>query len=59
MGEEDSLFVLAEAVITAFSAAAIGPLKFDQTNRSDGTEANNAPILLLGRTSNLGSEDMV
>ena len=49
-GEEDSLFVLAEAVIPAVSAGSIGPLTFDQTNRADGAEANDAPILLSGRT---------
>ena len=58
-GEEDSLFVLAEAVIPSVSAGAIGPLTFDQTNRADGAEANDAPTLLSGRTSNLRSEDMV
>ena len=58
-GEEDSLFVLAEAVIPAVSAGTIGPLTFDQTNRADGAEANDAPILLSGRTSNLRSEDIV
>ena len=52
-GEEDSLFVLAEAVIPAVSAGAIFPLIFDQTNRADGAEENDAPILLSGRTSNL------
>ena len=57
--EEDILFVLAEAVIPAVSAGAIGPLTFDQTNRADGVEANDAPILLSGRTSNIRSEDMV
>ena len=58
-GEEDSLFVLVESVIPAVSAGAIGPLTFDQTNRADGAEANYAPILLSGRTSNIRSEDMV
>ena len=53
--EEDSLFVLAEAVIPAVSAGVIGTLTFDQTNRADGAEANVAPILLSGRTSNLCS----
>ena len=57
--EEDSLFVLAEAAIPTVSAVAIGPLTFDQTNRADGAEANDAPILISGRTSNLRSEDMV
>ena len=58
-GEEDSLFLLEEAVIPTVSAGAIGPLTVDQTNRSDGAESNDAPILLSGRTSNLRSEDMV
>ena len=58
-GEEDSLFVLAEDVIPAVSAGAIGPLTFDQTNRADGVEANDASILLSVRTSNLRLEDMV
>ena len=49
-GEEVSLFVLAEDVIPAVSAGAIGPLTFDQTNRADGAEANYAPTLLSGRT---------
>ena len=52
-GEEDSLFFLAEAVIPAVSAGAIGPLTFDQTNCADGAETNNAPTLLSGRTLNL------
>ena len=58
-GEEDSLFVLVEAAIPAVSAGSIGTLKFDQTNRADGAEANDAPILLSGCTSNLRSEDVV
>ena len=41
-GEEDNLFVLSEAVIPAVSAGAIGPLTFDQANRADGAEANDA-----------------
>ena len=40
---EDRLFVLAEAVIPAVSAGAIGPLTFDQTTRADFVEANNSP----------------
>ena len=32
---------------------------FDQTNRSDGAEAKDSPILIWGRTLNLRSEDMV
>ena len=34
--EEDSLSVLAEAVIPIVSAGAIGPLTLDQTNHVDG-----------------------
>ena len=58
-GEEESLFVLAEAVIPAASAGGIGPLAVDGKNRADGAEANDAPILLSGRTSNIRLEDMV
>ena len=58
-GEDDNLFVLAEAAIPAFSAGAIGPLAVDEKNRADGAEANNASILLSSCTSNLRSEDMV
>ena len=57
--EEDRLFVLAEAVIPSTSAVGIGPLEVDGNNRADGAEANNAPILLSGRTSNKSLEDMV
>ena len=58
-GEEDSLFFLAEAVISVVSAGAIGPLTVDENNRADVAEVNDAPILLSGRASNLHSEDMV
>ena len=58
-GEVDSLFVLAEAVVPAVSAGGIGPLAVGGNNRTDGAEANDAPILLSGRMSNLRSEDMV
>ena len=58
-GEEDSLFVLAESVIPAVSAGAIGPLTFDQTDCADGAEAKDASILISVRTSDLCSEDMV
>ena len=58
-GEEDSFFVLAEAIIPDVSAGDICPLTFDQTNCADGAEANDAPILLSVRTSNIRSEDMV
>ena len=51
-GEEDSLFVLAEAVIPAASAGSIGPLAVDVNNRDDGAEANDAPILLSCCTLN-------
>ena len=52
-GEEDSLFFLAESIIPTFSAGAILPLTFDQTNRDYGAEEDDAPILLSVRTSNL------
>ena len=58
-GEEVSLSLLEEYFIPAVSSGAIGPLTFDQTNRADGAEGNDAPILLSVRTSNLRSEDMV
>ena len=58
-GEEERIFVLSEAVIPAVSAVAIGPLAVDENNRAEGAEANDAPILLSGCTSNLRSEDMV
>ena len=58
-GEEDSLFVLAEDFVPAASAGGIGPLAVDGNNIVDGAEANDAPILLSGCTSNLRLEDMV
>ena len=58
-GEEDILFVLADSVIPAVRSGGIGPLAVDENNHADGAEANNAPILLSGRTSNISSEDMV
>ena len=58
-GEEDSLFVLAEAVIPDASAGGIGPLAVDGKNCADDAEANDAPILLSCRTSNPRLEDMV
>ena len=58
-GEENSLFVLSDAVIPAVRAGGICPLAVDGDNRADGAEANDAPILLSGRTSNLRLEDMV
>ena len=58
-GEEDSLYILAESVIPAARSGGIGPLAVDGKNRADGAEANNAPILLSGRTLNLSLEDMV
>ena len=39
-GEEGSLFFLAEAVISAVSPGAIGPLAVDENNRSDDTDGN-------------------
>ena len=57
--EEDSLFFLTEAVIHAVSVGAIVTLSVDENNCADGAEANDALILLLGRTLNLHSEDMV
>ena len=58
-GEEDSLFFLAEDVISVVSAGAIGLLTVDENNRADVAEVNDAPILLSGRASNLHLEDMV
>ena len=58
-GEEESLFVLIEAVIPAASAGGTGTLAVDGNNRAGGTEANNAQILLSGHTSNPRLEDMV
>ena len=58
-GEEESLFVLAEVVIPAVSAGSIGTLEVDKNNHADGAEANDAPILLSVRISNIRSEDMV
>ena len=58
-GEEDSLFVLAEAVIPAIRDGGIGPLVVDINNSADGSEANDAQILLSGCTSNLHLEDTV
>ena len=57
--EEESLFVLAEAVIYADITGGIGTLAVDGNNRADGAEAKYAPILLSGCTSNLRLEDMV
>ena len=50
-------FLSSPAVVPADSAGSIGLLTFDQKNRADGAEANDAPTLLLGWTSNLRSED--
>ena len=52
-GTEDILFVLAEVFIPAVSAGGIGHLAVDGNNCTDGEEANDAPILLSIRTSNL------
>ena len=45
-GEEDSLFVLAEAVVHAASAGGIGTVSVDGNNRTNCAEANNALILI-------------
>ena len=58
-GEDDSLFVLSESVIPAASNGGIDTLSVCGKNCTDGEEANNAPNLLLGCTSNLRLEDMV
>ena len=52
-------FLSSPAVVPADSAGSIGLLTFDQKNRADGAEANDAPTLLSVRKSNLRSEDMV
>ena len=57
--EEESIFVLAEAIIPTDSDVFIGPLTFDGKNCTDGAEANDAPILLSGCMSNICSECMV
>ena len=57
--EEDSLFVIAEDVITSVGTGDIGPLAVDENNCAEGVEANDAPILLSGRMLNLRLEDMV
>ena len=57
-GEEDSLFVLAEAVDPAASDGGIGPPEVGGNNLTDGEETNDAPNLISGRTSNLRLEDM-
>ena len=44
--EENSLFVLEEAVIPTVSVGSMVTLVVDENNRADGTEANDAPILL-------------
>ena len=46
--EDDSLFVLSEAVTPAVSSGAIGPLTFDKTNRADGAEAKKCPYVTIG-----------
>ena len=49
-GEKDSMLVLEEAVIPAANTVGIVTLEFDGNNCADGSEANNAPILLSVRT---------
>ena len=43
-GEEDSRFVLAEAVVPAASDGGIGPLAVGGNNLTDGAEANDDQI---------------
>ena len=57
-GTEDSLFVLAEAPVPDAGAGGICALLVGGNNHTDGTEANDAPNLILGFTSNLRLEDM-
>ena len=57
-GTEDSLFVLAEAPVPAAVSGGIGAMEVSINDRTDGAEANDAPNLLSGHTSNLHSEDM-
>ena len=57
-GEDYNLFVLEEAVVPAASAGFICPLTVGGNNRTGGEEANNAPNLLMVRTSNLRLEYM-
>ena len=57
-GTEESLFFLAEAPIPAAGKGGICALSVDRKDHTDGAEANDAPNLLSGCTSNLRSEDM-
>ena len=56
--EEGSIFVLADDVAPAASNGGIDTLSVCGNNCTDGEEANDAPNLLLGCTSNLRLEDM-
>ena len=56
--EEDRLFVLAETVVSAVRSGVIGTMAVGENNHTDCAEANNALNLLLGRTSNIRSEDI-
>ena len=47
-GGEGILFVLAESVIPAVSAGAIGPLEVGVKNCTDGAEANDCPDFTIG-----------
>ena len=58
-GGKDSLFVLAKSVVPDDSTGGIVSLEVSGNNCTDGEEANDDPILLLVRTSNLHLEDMV
>ena len=52
-GTKEIFFVLAEAPVPAAGAGGIGALAVGRNYCTDGSEANNAPNLLSGRTSNL------
>ena len=57
-GKEEILFVLAEAPIPADITGGIVDLKVGINDRTNSAEANDAPNLLSGHTSNLSSEYM-
>ena len=55
---DNSLFVLAESPVLAAGSRGIGALVVGRNDCIDGAEANDAPNLISGRTSNIHSEDM-
>ena len=57
-GTQEILFVLPEDPVPAAGAGGIGALAVGRKYRTDGAEANDAPNLLSGHTSNLSLEDM-